>query len=732
MAVDSSPAFATGERLGLYFVNFLQDFEFSVSPPRTQTKQIGSQGFGADSVNFSPDVLANLSFNTRRDFGVETLLGAMFRPSGIDFPVFSGVRGHSFNTYLFTSDLQGYDLIKQIKNSQSFSGVTAISLGNCYLTNLGMSFAANSLPRNSCSLIASNIVSEVLTGNYMQIPAINLESGTTGGAATIFLNPLQVDRLPTGNVTGDLMNIWSARFAPTFENLQIPNNQLSNFAETAISSIDITMSVDRENSYGFGSDYVYGRDIKYPIQGSISVAGLVSDYQTGSFADLMTNEKKYNIQIYDRDYQDEYLSGLSLAEFTGVNETGHIVDNHWLKFNDCVLREKRDSVSVNGLLGFSAQFDFAANEFGGFSFKHGDSQSLDGFQSVTNDYHELVSSDGQSIFGDYFLRYYEGDCSIATMLSSDKIILLTADNFCYDSEVQECFLPPSLPSGVFAMYLSVTDGSSGSFAPFGGFPASGATGGYLQSGTRMFYSYIPTGFIQNQVPTSGELWDSTPTGDLPDLYYRLGSHRAKYSGGYGLYDITYNFDNEVALSNPQITGSGYVSNFQIRTPFSSGNHHLVEVYKSADGTGSFTGFVSRNCTASFSTPLDTGIISQSIYYYYPVGIRGGVRSTGSIAGYVNPRACPSGLYFDEGSITFNEEATLRWTTGIKPIGNYAFKVYRNMSGVSPPTYLGTTTGMSYKDTTMVDPGVYIFRATTVINGFESPTGTAQTGFIEAF
>ncbi len=439
-AVDSSPAFSAGERLGLYFIDFLQDFELSISPPRTQSRQLGSQNFGADSVNFSADVLANISFNTRRDFSVETLLGAMFRPSGIDFPVFSGVRGHSFNAYLFSSDLQGYDLIKQIKDSQSFSGITVISLGNCYLNELGMSFAANSIPRNSCSFIASNIVSEVLTGNYMQIPAVNLESGTTGGAATIFLNPLQVERLPTGNLTGDIINTWSARFQPSFENLQIPHNQLTNFAETALSSLDVRLSIDRENAYGFGSDYVYGRDIKYPIQGSISVAGLVSDYQTGGFADLMANEKKYSIQIYDRDYQDEYLSGLSLAEFTGINETGHIVDNHWLKFENCVLREKRDSISVNGLFGFSAQFDFAANEFGGMTFKNGDEHSLDQFQSVTSDWHSLVSSDGQELFGDYFLRYYEDDCSITTLLSSDKLILLTADNFCYDHEVQECIV----------------------------------------------------------------------------------------------------------------------------------------------------------------------------------------------------------------------------------------------------------------------------------------------------
>lgn len=132
-----------------------------------------------------------------------------------------------------------------------------------------------------------------------------------------------------------------------------------------------------------------------------------------------------------------------MAEFTGINETGHIVDNHWLKFDNCVLREKKDSISVNGLFGFSAQFDFAANEFGGISFKNGNEKSLDSVSPVSSDWHELVSSDGESIFSDFFLRYYESDCSIATLLSSDKLILLTTDNFCYDSEVQECILPPS-------------------------------------------------------------------------------------------------------------------------------------------------------------------------------------------------------------------------------------------------------------------------------------------------
>lgn len=732
LALDSSPSFSTGEKLGLYFVGLLQDFNMSISPARTQTKQLGSQDYGVDVVNFSPDVNVNMSYLARQDFGIESLMGAIFRPSGIDFPVFSGVRDFSFNAYLFLSDKQGYDLIQDLKTSQSFSGLNVVSLGNCYLNQLGMEFSAGSLARNSCSFISSNIVSEELTGNYIQIPAINLESGNSSGAATLFLNPLQISRLETGGLTGVLPNTWTARFQPSFENLQIPASQLANFSEAAISSMNISLSVDRENAYSFGSDYVQDRDIKYPIRGGISVNGTVTELTTGSFYEMMRSEKKYNISIYQRDPQDERLSGLSLAEFTGLNESGHIVNNTWLKFQNCNLTDENKEISQNGLMTFGAQFDFAATEYGGMTFKQGDSLSLDGFQIQSSDYHELVSSDGEDLIFDYFARFYESDCSVATMLSNDGLIVLTADNFVYDDEVISCVLPPSLPSGIFSLYISLTDGSSGSFVPFFPFPTSGTGGGYLQSGTRVYYTYAPQGFSPSISPSSGELLDTTSTGVAANLYYRIGSHRAQYSGGYGLYNITYNFEAEELLSAPSITGSGYVSNFQTRLPFTSGNHHIVEFYKSANGSGLFTGIVSRNTSTWSTIVLDTEVTGASIYHYMPVGIRGEIRTTGQIVGYVNPRACPSGLYFDEGSVTFNEEATLRWTTGIKPINNYSFKIYRNLSGASPPVYLGTSTGMSYKDTTMTDPGVYIFRATTVINGFESPTGTALTGAIEAF
>lgn len=437
-AVDSSPAFSTGERLGLYFLSLLENVDFSTSPARTQSKQIGSQNYGVDCVNFSPDVIANLSYFSRQDFASDSLVGMIYRPSGDYQQVFSGASDFSFNGYLFFSDFQGYDLVKQVKDSNSFSGVNVVALGNCYLTNASQSFAANSPAKTSCQFVASNIVSESLVGNSMQIPAINLESGTTGNAATIFLNPLQVSRLPTGDLTGILPNTWTARFQPSFSNLQVSNQSLDSWNSAHIQNMEISLSVDRENSYGFGSDHVYGRDVKFPIQGSISINGLVSDYSSGSFASLMENENKQTIEIYHRDPQDEFLSGLSSIDFVTLNETGHVVKNRWLKFDDCVLREKRDSVSVGGMYEFSAQFDFAASENKGFSYKQGDTTSIDDFYLRSSDLRRLVSSDGFGLITDPFCRAYGNGCEVETMLSADGLIMCTRDNFVHEGENPVC------------------------------------------------------------------------------------------------------------------------------------------------------------------------------------------------------------------------------------------------------------------------------------------------------
>ncbi len=457
LAFDSPSAFCTGEKLGLFFTEFLQNVDFNISPPRTQSKQIGSQELGVNSVNFSPDISTNLSYTTRQDFNTDNLLGLLFRPSGLFLSPLSGIRDFSFNSYLFFSNEQSSDLIAQIINNNSFSGVNVIAIGNCYLVNQNTSFAAGQLPRTSCSLISSNIISQTLTGNYMQIPAINLESGTTGGAASIFLDPGQASRIQTGNSSG-ILKTWEATFQPAFDNVQIPNQSL---VSAAINKMEISLTIDRENSYGFGSDHVFSRDIKFPIQGSVSINGVVNDYYSGDFYSLMNNEQDYTIQIFNRDPQDVYLSGLSNQEISGINKLDHLTKNRWLKFDNCVLRDKKDSIAVGELFEFANQFDVSITENRGISFKQGELNSLDDVFIYSNNFHRCVSRDGFNPTHNPFLQYYETGCSITNLLSSDRHILLTRDNF-VEAAISCPYLIPSntyfQPSGIY-WYLR-PDGTS--------------------------------------------------------------------------------------------------------------------------------------------------------------------------------------------------------------------------------------------------------------------------------
>lgn len=449
MAFDNSPAFSTGQKLGLFFAQLFQDVEFSVSPARTQSKQLGSQEYGADSVNFSPDVITNISYISRQDFETDRLLGMLFKPSGEYLPVFSGTRDFSFNAYLFFSEQQSSDLIHQITGS-SFSGVYCVSMGNCYLTNASLSIKAGELPRTACSFIASSLYSEQLSGNYMKIPAINLESGIRSGQAEIFLDPAQVARINVSNTSG-ILNTWSSTFQPSFQDSQISSQKLSS---AIVNGLEISLSIDRENSYGFGSDYIYDRDIKFPIQGSVSINGIVDQYNSGSFESLMVNESKYTIEIFNRDPQDEFLSGLSNSQITGLSRIDHLTKNRWIKFDNCVLREKKDSVGVNGLLEFSNQFDVAINKNRGLTFKQGEKTSLDSVFVNSSDWHRVVSRDGFLPIFNPFLQYYEADCTITNLLDSEREILLVKDNYVDASEVQSCPYSSS-PIGLFCNNINI-------------------------------------------------------------------------------------------------------------------------------------------------------------------------------------------------------------------------------------------------------------------------------------
>lgn len=768
IATDSSPAFSTGEKLGIYFLGLAQDFNFELSTARSQLGQLGSQEFGVDSINFSPDIVANISYLEMKDFSSNSLLGMVCKPSGDFQPVFKGANDLSSNLYFFFSDLQGNDLIAQIKESQSFSGVNLLSIGNAYLTNANISYNINTLPNNNASFVCSNVESSVLTENYVKVPSINLQSGNSTGAATIFLNPLQLDRLKTGNPTGFLQNVRNVLFSPKFENLQVPGQKLNVFNESRVRSIDLSVSIDRENSYGFGSDYVFERKIKFPVRGSLSVGGIVSDYNSGDFASLMTSESKQNIEIYFRDEKDFYLSGLSSDEFVGLNETGHIIKNRTLKFDNCSLNKKSESVSVNGLFEYSIDYSFTATENGGYSYKQGEPTSFDDFYLWSDDLKRLVSSDGYSLTTDPFCRAFGVGCEVETILSADGYIMCTRDNFVYDGENPLCLISPNSGWHSIGAYVNDSDNSivgsysiSGSFFNvnntdrFIGYPVVARITGNLGNGlsleTGLFYNLGFQGGI-------GEISDLF--GESPLYAYRIERDIFEYSGG-SIINFQKNFFAESpSFYAPQITGirwAKYLSpsvSDKVHILATSGNSEAVEIHwRSGEDGWKVTngGSNSFSQMLRFIPPihgslgsLQTGVIHQKQFFvgpssspfetnfieYYPVGYRGTGMLSGSLTGAV--RDCASGLYFDEGSSTLNQTATLRWQCFNSGFGApTGWNVYRFLSGQNNPSKIGSTSSMSYTDSTMYSTGIYGFFTSSLINGCESWTGSCSVSTINS-
>lgn len=426
LAFDSSPAWYTGTlgftgmKNGLFFVQQLQDVELSVSPASTRTRQMGSQGFGVDSINFSPDVVCNMSYLTRKDWSNDGLLGIFYRHNGLETSVFSGINSHSFNAYLFFSPEENVDLIDKICSAQSFSGLDVFAIGNGYLTNANLSLRVNQLPTSTVSFIASNFVGQSLSGNLLQIPAINLESGTTGSAATLVLDPAQVCRITGQLESGALLETWKSTFVPTFQDSQISWQELSS---SVVNGIDISFSIDRENAYGFGSDYVVDRQVKFPVAGTISINGVFSSQKAGDFAELMQSEDSYTITLYNYDPTERYLQSLSNAEISGVYKTTHLTADEYIKIENAKLRDYRMKVGANALLEFSNSFEFGATESNGYKFKRGEQNSIDSIHLFTSEEHRMVSRDGQKLSYDPFIYAIYGS-EVVTFLANDRKILL--------------------------------------------------------------------------------------------------------------------------------------------------------------------------------------------------------------------------------------------------------------------------------------------------------------------
>jgi hypothetical protein len=449
LASDLSPAFQQPQdflpyKKGLFPLGFVNNLAFEIQNNRTQSKQISSADFAVNNLPFSPTVSLSFDFTSSKAFQNENLLGIFFKPFGDYASCFGGSNNHSVNLFFIISDLFGLDLIQSIRDRGNLNGLEVLSFGNCALTNYGLSMEVNSLPAVSMQMEAVNMEAFTVSSDLMNLPAVNLSVGNKDNITQLKVDNTSfianLNQLNT-SVTGlPILPIYdSTVFKIGAENLQTPSVVLAPWGEAAISSINFSIAVERQNSYGFGSDFVYDRKIKFPILGDLSISAVSLNIHTGeaTITGVMKNEESYDLSLQFIDPQELQYSGQSIATLSGLadqNYSGFLTNNKTLRINNAKLNSQSYSINYEGIFSTELSFSFACNEQNGLSMQWGQRSEKEGGQLFTSDLLRLRSSDGEDIGLNNYLYFkdevspVEPDLDASVALSADGYLLLTRDN----------------------------------------------------------------------------------------------------------------------------------------------------------------------------------------------------------------------------------------------------------------------------------------------------------------
>jgi len=339
-AQDATEAWSTSDQSVILY-KLAQNFDYSVSFPRQNSKQLGGQELVYRGFFQQPDVQLNISYIPEPSFWNE-VMGRFIDTTEDDWE--DGFKNmfdttDSTNLYVFVGGDQTDDFLDKITffSSLDLSGDSAIAFGNCYPTSYSLNYGVGTLPVVSTSYICSNVVFDNLTGTSMEMPAINLTGGNNdnvGRCDFIF------GMLPTASdpKKPPVVNPTDPNSSITLQNLQVGGQNISGLH--FVQSVDMSVELPRVSDYGLGSDFAYGRKPQFPAQGSFNVSSLVSGFESGSITGVLNNDESYDFQL--------------------VLASGSVKMIYQIE--DAKLDSLKYEMPVNELMPFSAAFSFEVTQ----------------------------------------------------------------------------------------------------------------------------------------------------------------------------------------------------------------------------------------------------------------------------------------------------------------------------------------------------------------------------------
>ena len=145
-------------------------------------------------------------------------------------------------------------------------------------------------------------------------------------------------------------------------------------------------------------------------------------------------------------------------------------------------------------------------------------------------------------------------------------------------------------------------------------------------------------------------------------------------------------------------------------------------YTVARSTSTGTGYVSLATVTTGTTYADLAVVNGTAYYYVVTASNGSCSSDSSVEASAAPTCMPPAAPVDLQATAGNGTVALAWTAST---GAVAYQILRSTTSGSGHTLVGTSTGATFTDTTVVNGTAY-FYVVTAGNGACSSGNSAET------
>ena len=337
VVISESPAFKTENESGFVFAG-VRSLSYGFKNVRADSNQVGSQDFYDENIIRHPDVSLKMSYSFSPTFANEEVMGLDYNlDAKSKFSIIKDLTESSYNFYLYNHPEQEQDALEYIKNGTSPNGGEIVSIGNAYLTNYSMNFALGSVPSVDVEFDCSNIKIENYSSEFIESPAINLESGNNVGVGSI--NILDTNYYEP-NKFGGLYNLDRTKvetILPSDINFQMDNlsvgGQKLELSNHRINQFSVSIPIQRSNSYKLGSDYVCSRKLNYPVNATLSISSLVTNLEAGFISGLVKGDQISNLRIISTDCQKKVTSQFYFEDIKLENVDYQTLVNEQTNYN---------------------------------------------------------------------------------------------------------------------------------------------------------------------------------------------------------------------------------------------------------------------------------------------------------------------------------------------------------------------------------------------------------------